>query len=47
MRSVGSLMPLAHLAKLLIKKGLITQDEFMQKLKAERDGYVPVLGKMR
>ena len=46
-RSAVSLMPVAHLAKLLIEKGLITQAEFMQKLSAERAGYQEMLGKMR
>jgi len=32
-------MPLAHLAKLLIEKGVITQDEFMEKIKVERATY--------
>jgi len=31
------------LGKLLIEKGLITQDEFMQKLSAERAGYQAML----
>jgi len=31
------------LAKLLIKKGLITQAEFMEKLSAERAGYQGML----
>ncbi len=35
------------LGKLLIEKGLITQDEFMQKLSAERAGYQEMLRKMR
>ncbi len=35
------------LGKLLIEKGLITQDEFMQKLSAEGAGYQAMLGKMR
>jgi len=39
-------MPLAHLAKLLIEKGLITEAEFMQKLSAERAGYQVMVGKM-
>jgi len=43
---VVSLMPLAHLAKLLIEKGLITQAEFMVKLKAERAGYQEMLRKV-
>ena len=46
-RSGVSLMPLAHLARLLIEKGLITETEFMQKLSAERAGYQEMLGKMR
>jgi hypothetical protein len=36
MRYAVSQMPLAHPAKLLIEKGLITEAEFMQKLLAER-----------
>ncbi len=47
MRSAVSLIPLAHLAKLLIEKGLITQAEFMQKLSAERSVYQAMLQKMR
>ncbi len=39
-------MPLAHLAKLLIEKGLITHDEFMQKLSAERAVYQATLRRM-
>ncbi len=35
------------LGKLLIEKGLITQDEFIQKLSAERAGYQAMLQKMR
>jgi len=46
-RTAVSLMPLAHPAKLLIDKSLITQAEFMQKLSAERAGYQGMLGKMR
>jgi len=46
-RSDVSLIPLAHLAKLLIEKGLITQAEFMEKLSAERAGYQEMLGKTR
>ncbi len=42
-RIAVSLVPLAHLAKLLIEKGLITQAEFMQKLSAERAGYQAML----
>ncbi len=36
-RSAVSPMLLAHLAKLLIEKGLITAAEFMQKLSGEGD----------
>ncbi len=46
-RSDVSLMPLAHLAKLLIKKGLIIEAEFMQKLSSERAGYQAMLDKVR
>ncbi len=35
------------LPKLLIEKGLITQDEFMQKLSAERDGYQEMFKKVK
>ncbi len=45
-RSAVSLMPLAHPAKLLIEKGLITQAELMQKLPVERAGYQTVLQKV-
>jgi len=45
-RSAVNPMPLAHLTKLLIEKGLITQAEFMQKLSTERAGYQAMLGKM-
>ncbi len=38
--------PRAVLAKLLIKKGLSTEAEFMQKLSAERGGYQTVLRKV-
>ena len=41
-RSDVSLMPLAHLTKLLI-----TKDEFMEKLSAERAGYQEMLQRMR
>ncbi len=34
------------LTKLLIEKGLITKDEFMHKLSAERAMYQAMLGKM-
>ena len=36
---VTSLAQTDALCKLLIEKGLITQDEFMEKLKAERVSY--------
>ncbi len=36
-------MPLAHLAKLLIAKGLITQAEFIVKLSTERARYQAML----
>ncbi len=45
-RSAVSLIPLAHLAKLLIEKGLITEAEFMQGLLAERSVYQAMLRKM-
>ncbi len=45
-RSDVSLMALAHPAKLLIEKGLITEAEFVQKLSAERARYQEMLGKM-
>ncbi len=35
----SSLAQTDALTKLLVEKGLITQDEFMQKLSAERAGY--------
>ena len=44
---VSSLATADALAKLLIKKGLITQAEFMQKLSAERAGYQGMLREMR
>ncbi len=46
-RSAVNPMPLAHLAKLLIEKGLITKAEFMQKLSAERAVYQAMVQKMR
>ncbi len=46
-RSAVSLIPLAHLTKLLIEKGLITEAEYMKKLSAERAGYQVMLQKMR
>ncbi len=39
-------MPLTHLPKLLIEKGLITEAEFMQKLSAERARYQAMLQKV-
>jgi len=44
---VYSLAQTDALSKLLIEKGLITQDEFMQKLSAERAGYQAVFQKIR
>jgi len=44
---VSSLATADALTKLLIEKGLITQDEFMQKLSAERAGYQEMLGQKR
>ncbi len=41
-----NLMPLTHLTKLLIEKGLITEAELMEKLSAERAGYQGVLEKV-
>ncbi len=43
---VSALAQSDALAKLLIEKGLITQAEFMVKLKAERAGYQVMLRKM-
>jgi len=43
---ISSLAQTDALAKLLIKKGLITEVEFMQKLSAERAGYQETLGKV-
>jgi len=42
---VSSLAQSDALAKLLIEKGIITMDEFMQKLSAERAGYKAILQK--
>jgi len=44
---VSSLAQSDALTKLLIKKGLITEAEFMQKLSAERAVYQAMLRKMR
>jgi len=43
---VSSLATADALAKLLIKRDLITQAEFMQKLSAERAVYQEMLGKV-
>ncbi len=43
---VSSLAQSDALTKLLIKKGLITEAEFMQKLSAERVRYQAMVGKM-
>ncbi len=44
---VSSLAQTDAVAKLLIEKGVITQDEFMEKIKAERATYQALLGKAR
>ncbi len=43
----SSLAQTDALTKLLIEKGLITKDEFMQKLSADRAVYQAMLEKMR
>jgi len=43
---VSSLAQPDALSKLLIEKGVITQDEFMEKLKAERATYQAMLQKV-
>ncbi len=43
---VSSLATADALAKLLIKKGLITEAEFTQQLSAERAGYQAMLQRM-
>ena len=43
---VTSLAQTDALCKLLIEKGLITEDEFMEKIKAERATYQEMLEKM-
>ncbi len=43
----SSLVQTDALTKLLIEKGLITKEEFMQKLSAERAVYQEMLQKMR
>jgi len=43
---VTSLAQTDAVAKLLIEKGVFTQDEFMEKIKAERAGYQAMMQKM-
>jgi len=43
---VTSLAQTDVVAKLLIEKGVITQDEFMDKIKAESAGYQAMMQKM-
>ena len=44
---VTSLAQTDAVAKLLIEKGVITQDEFMEKIKAERATYQAMFQKLR
>jgi len=44
---VTSLAQTDAVAKLLIEKGVITQDEFMDKIKAERATYQAMLERVR
>ena len=44
---VSSLAQTDAVAKLLIEKGVITQDEFMEKIKAQRATYQAMLQKVR
>ncbi len=44
---VTSLAQTDALSKLLIEKGVITQDEFMEKIKAERATYQAMIQKSR
>jgi len=44
---VSSLSQTDALTELLIEKGLITQNEFMERLSAERATYQVMLGKVR
>jgi len=44
---VTSLAQTDAVAELLIEKGVFTQDEFMEKIKAERATYQAMLRKMR
>ena len=43
---VSSLAQTDALSKLLIEKGVITQDEFMEKIKAERASYQAMFQKV-
>jgi len=43
---VSSLAQTDAVCKLLIEKGVITQDEFMEKIKAERVMYQPMFQKV-
>jgi len=43
---VSSLAQTDAVAKLLIEKGVITQDEFLEKIKVERAGYQAIMRKM-
>jgi len=43
---VTSLAQTDAVAKLLIEKGVITQDEFLEKVKVERAGYQAIMRKM-
>jgi len=44
---VSSLAQTDAVAKLLIERGVITQDEFMEKIKAERATYQSMMEKVR
>jgi len=44
---VTSLAQTDALAKLLIEKGVITQDEFLEKIKAERATYQAIFQKVK
>ena len=46
-RAISSLAQTDAVAKLLIKKGVITLDEFMEKLKAERGTYQAMFQKVK
>jgi len=43
---VTSLAQTDAVSKLLIEKGVFTQDEFIEKIKAERAGYQAIMRKM-